>query len=75
MSTPPEGPQPRPGVGAPAPSTKAHPRAARPNPVAATQPVAMKLYRSVGFEPFGFEAAALKVGEEFVDEHWMVLRL
>jgi RimJ/RimL family protein N-acetyltransferase len=43
--------------------------------VAATQPVAMKLYRSAGFEPFGFESAALKVGEEFVDEHWMVLQL
>ena len=43
--------------------------------VAATQPAAMKLYRSAGFETFGFESAALKVGEEFVDEHWMVLQL
>jgi len=43
--------------------------------VAATQSGAERLYRSMGFEPFGFERAALKIGEEYVDEHWMVLRL
>jgi RimJ/RimL family protein N-acetyltransferase len=43
--------------------------------VAATQSAAERLYRSAGFEAFGFEKAALKVGGEYVDERWMVLRL
>ena len=43
--------------------------------VAAPQLAAARLYRSLGFEPFGRERDALKVGEAFVDEDWMVLRL
>ena len=43
--------------------------------VAAVQVAAMKLYRAAGFEAFGLERAALKVGDEFVDEQWMVLEL
>ena len=40
--------------------------------VSSVQVSAMKLYRAAGFESFGLERAALKVGDEFVDEHWMV---
>jgi len=43
--------------------------------VATVQTSAERLYRSAGFEPFGMERAALKVGEEYIDEHWMVLQL
>ena len=43
--------------------------------VASTQIAAAHLYRSAGFELFGIEPAALKVRGEYVDEHWMVLRL
>jgi RimJ/RimL family protein N-acetyltransferase len=43
--------------------------------VATTQGVAARLYRSLGFEPFGRERNALKVGDAFVDEDWMVLPL
>jgi RimJ/RimL family protein N-acetyltransferase len=43
--------------------------------VAATQETAVRLYRSLGFEPFGRERDALKVGETYVDEDWMALRL
>jgi RimJ/RimL family protein N-acetyltransferase len=43
--------------------------------VSATQPGAERIYRAAGFEPFGFEAAALQVGGEFIDQRWMVLRL
>ena len=43
--------------------------------VAATQTPAERLYRSLGFQEFGLERDALKVGEEFVDEYWMVLRI
>ncbi|HTR34623.1 MAG TPA: GNAT family protein [Bryobacteraceae bacterium] len=40
-----------------------------------TQPAAQHLYASLGFEVFGYERNALKVGETYVDEHHMVLRL
>jgi len=43
--------------------------------VAATQPAAERLYRSLGFEPFGRERGALLVAGEPVDEYWMTLRL
>ena len=43
--------------------------------VAATQTAAERLYRSLGFQEFGLEREALKVGEEYVDEYWMVLKL
>jgi ribosomal protein S18 acetylase RimI-like enzyme len=43
--------------------------------VAATQVAALRLYRSVGFTSFGCEPRALKIGERFIDEEYMVLRL
>ncbi len=43
--------------------------------VSSAQIAAMKLYRAAGFESFGLEHAALKIGDEYVDEHWMMLRL
>jgi ribosomal protein S18 acetylase RimI-like enzyme len=43
--------------------------------VAAQQEAANQLYRSLGFETFGTEPAALKVGSTYVDEHHMVLRI
>ena len=43
--------------------------------VAATQGSAERLYRSLGFEQFGYEHAALSVAGEFVDQYWMTLRL
>ena len=42
--------------------------------VAATQTAARKLYVSLGFEPFGCERCALKIGDSYVDEEHMVLR-
>lgn len=42
--------------------------------VAATQAAAIRLYRSLGFESFGREPRALKIGERFVDEEYMILR-
>jgi RimJ/RimL family protein N-acetyltransferase len=41
--------------------------------VAATQTAANKLYRSLGFEPFGREPRALKIGDRFIDEEYFVL--
>ncbi|MGA7302033.1 MAG: GNAT family N-acetyltransferase [Candidatus Sulfotelmatobacter sp.] len=41
--------------------------------VATTQNAAVSLYRSLGFEPFGCERRALKIGERYVDEEHMVL--
>jgi ribosomal protein S18 acetylase RimI-like enzyme len=41
--------------------------------VAATQTAANKRYRSLGFEPFGREPRALKIGERFIDEEYFVL--
>jgi ribosomal protein S18 acetylase RimI-like enzyme len=43
--------------------------------VAATQTAARQLYRSLGFESFGCERHALKIGDSYVDEEHMVLRL
>ena len=43
--------------------------------IAAPQAAAMALYRSFGFESYGIEPNALKVGDEYVDEVCMILRL
>jgi ribosomal protein S18 acetylase RimI-like enzyme len=43
--------------------------------VSAQQVAAKTLYRSLGFETFGVERAALKIGDQYVDEEYMVLRL
>ena len=40
-----------------------------------TQTAALALYRSLGFESFGTEPRALNVSGEFIDEHYLVLRL
>jgi len=36
---------------------------------------AKTLYRSLGFETFGYERAAFKIGSQYLDEEYMVLRL
>jgi ribosomal protein S18 acetylase RimI-like enzyme len=38
------------------------------------QSVAKRLYTSLGFEVFGHEPRALKIGENYVDEDYMLLR-
>ncbi len=43
--------------------------------VTETQTAAVELYRSLGFESFGREPRALKVGDRGIDEEYMVLRL
>ncbi|MGA3188624.1 MAG: GNAT family N-acetyltransferase [Bryobacteraceae bacterium] len=43
--------------------------------VAATQSAAKQLYRDFGFETYGTEPRALKVGSEYVDEDYMILRV
>jgi ribosomal protein S18 acetylase RimI-like enzyme len=43
--------------------------------VATEQTAARELYLSLGFESFGCEPGALKVGDAYVDEEYMVLRL
>lgn len=43
--------------------------------VTETQAPALKLYHSLGFETFGRELRALKIGERFIDEVYMVLRI
>ena len=43
--------------------------------VATTQTAARQLYRSFGFEPFGIEPGALKVGSTYIDEQHMLLRI
>ena len=43
--------------------------------VASSQTAAKRLYASFGFEVFGTEPKALKVGSEYVDEEHMLLRL
>jgi ribosomal protein S18 acetylase RimI-like enzyme len=43
--------------------------------VAAGQESARRLYRQLGFEVYGTEPRALKVGSEYVDEDLLVLRL
>jgi ribosomal protein S18 acetylase RimI-like enzyme len=43
--------------------------------VASSQTAAIELYRSFGFDVFGTEPRALKVGTEYVDELHMILRI
>jgi len=43
--------------------------------VTTTQTAAASLYRSLGFESFGFEPRALKIGDRYVDEEYMVLHV
>ena len=43
--------------------------------VSAPQVAAKTFYRSLGFETFGVERAALKIGDQYFDEEYMVLRL
>jgi ribosomal protein S18 acetylase RimI-like enzyme len=43
--------------------------------VAAGQEAAKKLYREFGFETYGTEPRALKVGRRYVDEDYMILRI
>jgi ribosomal protein S18 acetylase RimI-like enzyme len=40
--------------------------------VATTQTAAAKLYRSLGFQPFGCEPRALKVNGRYIDEEYLV---
>ena len=42
--------------------------------VSSSQTAAKKLYQSLGFESFGVENRALKVGDQYLDEEYMVLR-
>lgn len=43
--------------------------------VTSTQTEALALYRSIGFDKFGTEPRALNISGEFIDEHYLVLRL
>ena len=43
--------------------------------VGARQHAATRLYREFGFEVYGTEPRALKIGSEYIDEQEMVLRL
>jgi RimJ/RimL family protein N-acetyltransferase len=43
--------------------------------VATQQAAAIALYRSFGFVPFGLEVRALKIGERYLDEEYMILWL
>ncbi len=43
--------------------------------VTSTQTAALAFYRSLGFELFGTEPRALNINGEFIDEHYLVLRL
>lgn len=43
--------------------------------VASSQTAATQLYRSFGFETFGVEPRALKIGSTYVDEIHMILRI
>lgn len=40
--------------------------------VSATQDEARRLYAGVGFETFGVEPRALKIGDEYIDEEYML---
>jgi len=42
--------------------------------VAETQPAARKLYESLGFQVWGRDPRAVKVGDKYLDEEWMVLK-
>ena len=43
--------------------------------VTTTQAAAVALYRSLGFSTWGTEGRALKAGDRYIDEEYMVLRL
>jgi ribosomal protein S18 acetylase RimI-like enzyme len=43
--------------------------------VAATQTAAFRLYCAMGFKLFGCEPRALRIGDRFIDEQYLVLRL
>ena len=43
--------------------------------VGAGQTAARRLYLSLGFEPFGQEPRALKIGDHYVDEIHLLLRV
>jgi ribosomal protein S18 acetylase RimI-like enzyme len=43
--------------------------------VGAQENAAKRLYLSLGFEPYGFEAGALKIGADYVDQDLMRLNL
>lgn len=43
--------------------------------VSCSQAVAKNLYRSLGFETFGVEDNALKIGDAYLSEEYMVMRL
>jgi ribosomal protein S18 acetylase RimI-like enzyme len=43
--------------------------------VTATQAAAMRMYRGLGFEVFAREVKALKIGERYIDEDFLVLWL
>ena len=43
--------------------------------VTASQSAARELYRSFGFESYGTEPRALKVGSTYIDEDRMILRI
>jgi ribosomal protein S18 acetylase RimI-like enzyme len=43
--------------------------------VTKTQMAALSLYRSLGFEPFGCEPGAVKIGDRFLDEEYLVWRV
>jgi len=43
--------------------------------VAASQTSAFRLYQSLGFESWGCEPRGLCIGDQYIDEHYMILRL
>jgi ribosomal protein S18 acetylase RimI-like enzyme len=43
--------------------------------VATSQTAAKQLYRAFGFETYGTEPNALKIGSTYIDEEYMILRL
>jgi ribosomal protein S18 acetylase RimI-like enzyme len=43
--------------------------------VATSREPAVRLYRSFGFQIYGTEPRALKIGSDYIDEHHMILRL
>ncbi len=43
--------------------------------VAANNPAARGLYLSLGFQPYGLEKRALKMGDQYIDEEFMTLWL
>jgi ribosomal protein S18 acetylase RimI-like enzyme len=43
--------------------------------VVSGQEAARGLYRSLGFEPYGLESRGLKIGDRYLDNEHMVLKL